>query len=317
MYNVIMESSEKIKIIQQISGLTQNELAGHLGVSFAALNRWVNNHAKPRKSALIKIDNLYREYTGQQEIPRYVLQAKKSILAMKRQGGIKVIKTIMANPDIKDQLLLDLTYQSNKIEGSTLTENETAAILFQNASLPNHTLSEQLEAKNHQTALVFLFDHLYQSLPINEELILRLHAILMNGIRNDAGFYRHQNVRIVGANVPTANHLKVPQLMNAFAKRIKNSVNDIIAQAAIAHGEFEQIHPFSDGNGRIGRLILLAMLIRSNLAPAIIEQKKKVFYLQYLNIAQTKNDLSPWENFLCDAILQGYKIIERSKAING
>ena len=134
----------------------------------------------------------------------------------------------------------------------------------------------------------------------------------MNGIRNDAGFYRHQNVRIVGANVYTANYLKVPELMNNLAKRIKNSEKDIIAHSVKVHCEFEQIHPFSDGNGRIGRLILQAMLIRSNLAPAIIEQNKNVLYMQYLNIAQTKNDLSPWESFLCDAIQDGYKIINRS-----
>ena len=131
MYNAIMETSEKLIIIQQISGLTQNELAGHLGVSFAALNRWINNHAKPRKAALTNIDKLYREYTGQQEIPKSLLVAKKSIIEMKRISGIDVLKIIMANVDIKDQFLLDLTYQSNKIEGSKLTENETAAILFQ------------------------------------------------------------------------------------------------------------------------------------------------------------------------------------------
>ena len=308
-----MNIQQKLKIIQKISGLTQAKLAAKIGVSFVAFNNWFLGKSQPRKSALKKIDQLYKEYTGEREISDDGLSAKKSALTSKSKRFRNILKRIVNNPDIYDAFILALTYHSNRIEGSTLSENETAAILFENAVLPDKTLVEQLEAKNHQTAIKFLFDHLAGAKPIDEALILRLHAILLNGIQRDAGFYRRHGVRIVGANVPTANFLKVPDLMKNLAYDISKKKKDVIAGISDIHSRFEQIHPFADGNGRIGRLIMQAILLSNNLPPAIITQEKKVLYLKYLNISQTKGDSNPLEDFVCDAIFEGFKILERQK----
>jgi Fic family protein len=186
--------------------------------------------------------------------------------------------------------------------------------LFQNVTIPNRSLIEHLEVKNHQTALQYLFHHM-ETGPgnIDEALVLSLHRMLMNSIRPDAGSYRQHSVRIVGADVPTANYLKVPDLMGRLFEDINTTVEDAIKQIAGIHSRFEQIHPFSDGNGRIGRLLIHAMALAKNLPPAIIRQENKRFYYSYLNKAQqTQNeDLSLLENFICDALLEGFGILER------
>lgn len=106
---------------------------------------------------------------------------------------------IIKNPDIQNEIILKLTYHTNKIEGSTLSEAETASIIFDNVSIPNKTLIEQLEAKNHQTAVIKMFDFISQNKKIDENFILKIHSILMNGIISNAGSYRNHTVRIVGA----------------------------------------------------------------------------------------------------------------------
>lgn len=303
--------SEKLQLILKLSGLTQTKLAGRLGVTFVALNRWINKKAIPRKKAQEKIDELYKEYSGEKIIPKTVLEAKKNIIAQKKKIHADIIKKIINNPDIRDQFYLSLTYHSNRIEGSSLSENDTTAILFENAALPNKSLVEQLEAKNHQAALEYLFQYLNAKKSIDEKLILKLHSILMNAIHSDAGNYRYHGVRIVGAFVPTANYLKVPNLMQELIRDINRKTSDIVANISNAHSRFEKIHPFADGNGRVGRLLMSAMALKSNLAPVVVLQEKKRLYSLCLNKAQTKGDLSLLENFICDAILEGYKILER------
>jgi len=306
-----MNISDKLKIIKDLSELTQEKLAKELDVSFVTLNSWINGRSVPRKKKQIQIDELYAKYSGTKIIPETVLEAKKKILEKKRRGYRNIMAIILNNPDIYDQFVLSLTYNTNKIEGSTLTEDETAAILFENASLPNRTLTEQLEAKNHQTAFNFMFDWLKNEKPIDEEFVLRLHSILMNSIRPDAGTYRSHGVRIMGSNVPTANYLKVPELMKKMFKDIRIGRTDFVSGISSIHSCFEQIHPFSDGNGRIGRLLMHAMLLRQNFPPAMIQQKDKRIYMKYLNKSQMTGDQNLLEDFLCDAIMLSFSVMER------
>ncbi|MFH0838488.1 MAG: Fic family protein [Patescibacteria group bacterium] len=307
-----MTISEKLHLILKLSELTQQELAGRLGVTFAALNRWINNRAVPRPKAREKIDELYKELSGERQIPKTVLEAKKSMVLRRAKAHKNVLKEILANPDVRDQFYLSLTYNSNRIEGSTLSEGETAAILFENVAIPNKTLVEQMEAKNHQAALAYLFQHLISKKPLDEKLILKMHSILMNAIRSDAGLYRNHGARIMGTHVPTANYLKVPVLMKKLVKDMNHNTSDIFSHIADIHGRFEKIHPFSDGNGRVGRLIMNAMALRKNLAPVVVLQEKRRQYAAYLSKAQITDDLSLLEDFVCDAIMEGFRIVERT-----
>lgn len=310
---VIMTTKQKLEIIQKMLGLTQTKLAQKFGVSFPAFNSWKSGKSTPRPKMQAAIDELFLEVTGQKIIPEDTLTAKKQALSQKSKEHKNVIAEILDNPDVRDQFILKLTYHSNKIEGSTLSEPDTAAILFDNAALPNKSLTEQLEAKNHQTALNYLFDHISKKEKIDEALVLKLHSILMNGVRPDAGGYRNHPVRITGVNLPTANYVSVPNLVPEVMKRIENEKNrnDVIALSASVHSKFEQIHPFSDGNGRVGRLLMNAMLLEANFAPAVILQQQKQLYYTHLYKSQTQDDQSQLENFLCDSILYGFDILER------
>jgi len=93
---------------------------------------------------------------------------------------------------------------------------------------------------------------------------------------------------------------------------VPKKTSDVVAKSADVHSKFEQIHPFSDGNGRIGRLLMNAMLLGANFPPAIIRQEQKRLYYTYLYKAQTKGDKSQLEDFLCEAILDGFRILERT-----
>lgn len=307
-----MTLRQKLEIIQKMLRLSQTKLAEKFGVSFVAFNSWWTGKSVPRPKMRLAIDELFLEVTGQKIIPADQLTAKKQLLNQKSAKHKNVITEILKNPDIRDQFILRLTYNSNSIEGNTLTEPDTAAVLFDNAILKDKSLTEHLEAKNHQTALNYLFDHIAKKEKIDENLVLKLHGILINGIMPDAGEYRRHAVRITGVNLPTANYLRIPDLMQPLIIEAGKTTDDVINSSARIHSRFEQIHPFSDGNGRIGRLLMNAMLLKANFAPAIILQEQKQLYYTYLYKAQTKNDNSQLQDFLCDAVMDGFKVLERT-----
>ena len=158
--------------------------------------------------------------------------------------------------------------------------------------------------------MIYLFEHISHG-EINEQFILKLHSILLNAVRSDAGTYRKHSVRILGTDVPTANFLKIPDLIKQLILDINKNETDIFTQIAATHARFEQIHPFGDGNGRIGRLLMHAMALKRNFPPMVIYQSKKIIYKNRLYSAQMNNDLLPLAGLICDATLEGYRILER------
>ncbi len=304
-----MNIQEKLSVILTLSGWTQQTLAQELHVSFATVNSWIHGKSKPHKGALERIDALFLKLTGITNLKDDVLSTKKKIILKKSKNKGKLIDIIFSRPDIHDQLVLSFTYHTNRIEGSTLTEPETAALLFEDMALSNKKMTEQLEVKNHQVAIEFAFQVIKDKKSVDEKLILKLHSMLMNGIRDDAGRYRNHAIRIVGANVPTANPLSVPAKMKQLIGDMKKPTKDPVAHISKNHAVFEQIHPFSDGNGRIGRLIMLIMLLQQNIAPAVVRQEKKQHYYKALQRAQQKQEYEPLETFVCNAILGGYRIL--------
>ena len=113
--------------------------------------------------------------------------------------------------------------------------------------------------------------------------------------------------------MPTANWIKIPVFMKHLLKQIHRKKDwDIITNVASIHAQFEQIHPFGDGNGRIGRLLIHAMLLGTNLPPAVIREQNRQKYFACLQKAQLKDDFTLLEDFLCDGLEIGFQILERS-----
>ena len=300
----------QLDTIQKRLHITQTKLATMCGVSFAALNAWKNGRALPRPKKRARIEELYGEVTGRSNVAPEILAQTKKELTEKQERHANIVAEILARQDLFDTFALALTYHTNRIEGSTLSERETAAVLFDDISLPDKTLTEQLEARNHLVALEKVFERCSAKRAIDEDFILSLHGILMNGILPDAGTYRTHPVRIVGTRVTTTNPLKVAEEMGVLSEIISKDTDDIVAHATRAHAAFEKIHPFSDGNGRVGRLILTGMLLAANFPPAIITQERKLLYYTYLEKAQTSGEHGNLELFITEAIEKGFALLE-------
>lgn len=303
----MMNYLQQLKLLQEYLDLTQQQLADMFGVSFPSINSWLNGKSVPRK---LKQELIYREYIkiiG--KTPAISISYARINLIEDARKKNNILSVINRHNDIRDSLVLALTYHTDKIEGSTLTMRETQAILFENQTV-NKSLIEQLEAKNHQTAWNFLLKQMTEeSFMIDEKFVLKLHSILMNGILEDAGAYRNHPVRIVGSRTVTANYIKVPLLIEELVLNINRETDDFLKHCAEVHSRFEQIHPFGDGNGRIGRLLLQSMLLKNNYPPAIIEQDKKIRYYEVLEKSQIKENSMPLTELIVEGMLVGLKII--------
>lgn len=297
-----MTIKQRLRATQEASGWSQEQLASRLGVSFATLNSWINGRSEPRDKARQNIEQLYLDIVGVETVDRQALTtAKKAALKLKANA-----KSIAEDQTRLDALTLHLTYHTNTIEGSTMTLSDVEEVLFEHKVLANRTAVEQAEARNHQAALYWLLDELVskgKDFGINGQLILGIHLRLMNGIIGNAGQYRTHSVRIMGANVPLVNWQKIPERVNNLSKNIASSPTDTIAEIAKTHAEFEQIHPFSDGNGRTGRLIMLAQALQVGLLPPLIIKERRHAYYKYLERAQNRQDHEPLELFVAESML--------------
>ena len=298
--------------ILKASGWSQEQLARELGVSFPALNAWLNKRSRPRQKALVNIEKLYLNIVGTGTVDQKEFKRAKKIASSLKMSA----KNLTGNKEALDKLTLYLTYHTNTIEGSTMTLSDVQEVIFEHKSLSNRTAIEQAEARNHQAALLWLLEQLVEAgsrFRIDEKLIFGIHLRLMNGIKSDAGQYRKHSVRIMGAHVPLANWQKVPELMKDFTEKLNRTSGNLIAELAMTHAIFEQIHPFSDGNGRTGRLLLLAQALQAGLTPPLIVKERRFAYYKYLEIAQTRQNYEPLELFLAQSMQFCQQLLTETK----
>lgn len=196
-----------------------------------------------------------------------------------------------------------------------MTINDVREVLFDHKILSNRTQVEQRETVNHQVAMNFLLDELTQAkLQWTPELIRNVHLRMMNGIISNAGMWRNHGVRIAAAHVPLANFIKIPELIEKLCNALNEETSDPIALLARTHAEFEQIHPFSDGNGRTGRLIMFALALQCSLVPPIITRERRNAYYKYLEIAQTQERFDLLEQMIASEIIAIGEHLLRSSA---
>ena len=216
---------------------------------------------------------------------------------------------------LKESINLEWTYNSNGIEGNTLTLKETKVVL-EGITIGGKSIKEHLEAINHETAILYLEALIENRNEISEWSIKELHQLILNGIdNNNAGKYRNENVYITGAKHTPPEAIKVPELMEKLILNY-NSWNNYhpIIRAALLHGELVKIHPFVDGNGRTSRLIMNMDLIKNGYVPVIIKKEDRLKYYEALDKAHTKKDYTDFiklitksENKMLDRYLEAIK----------
>ena len=189
---------------------------------------------------------------------------------------------------LKESINLEWTYNSNGIEGNTLTLRETQVVL-EGITVGGKSIKEHLEAINHEKAILYLDDLVKDKNPITEWNIKNIHQLILKDIDNEnAGRYRKENVTIKGATHVPPDYIKIPELMEKLILNY-NTWNEYhpIIKAALLHGELVKIHPFVDGNGRTSRLLMNLDLMNSGYNPVIIKKESRLKYYEALDKAHT------------------------------
>lgn len=209
---------------------------------------------------------------------------------------MKILDYIMENNDYLEDFVTRSTYHSNAIEGSTLTYSETYAIIFNDNSfkINNKEPREIYEAINHKKAIMLLFDKLKSSdVELSESFIKDLNEIINRDIMDTRG-YRKIGVMIRGGEHIPPKAEDVNTLMMYFVYNYNHCEGmSIFEKIANYHLEFEKIHPFEDGNGRTGRLLINFELLKNNIPPIVIPKEERTKYFEFLRNEDVKG-LSIW-----------------------
>jgi Fic family protein len=193
---------------------------------------------------------------------------------------------------IRESLSIEWTYNSNSIEGNTLSLRETQMVLQEGITIKGKSLREHFETHNHDKAIDYLFSIINDDYILRSIDILSLHALVLRSIEEDfAGRLRNGGVRISGANFVPPNANKVSDYLDELIDFVNTNpleLNDI-ELAAIFHHKLVWIHPFFDGNGRTVRLSMNLLLMRCGFPPAIILKTDRKKYYEALNQANNGN----------------------------
>lgn len=195
---------------------------------------------------------------------------------------------------LTEQFVVEYTYNSNAIEGNTLTLRETDMVL-RGLTIDKKPLKDHMEAVGHKEAFEFVSELVKDNVSLSESIIKQIHFLVLADKRDDRGVYRRVPVRIMGAkHEPVQPYLiepKMEQLLIDYA----DSREHIVTKLARFHIEFEGIHPFIDGNGRAGRLLVNLELMKAGFPPIDIKFKDRIAYYNAFDAYHPKHDISAME----------------------
>ena len=201
---------------------------------------------------------------------------------------------------LRHQFSIELAYNSNAIEGNTLTLSETRLVIEEGITIKGKPLREHFEAINHQKAFDFLEGLVKSKTPVTEHVIKGIHKIITSGIDDAyAGKYRDVNVRILGAVKSPSRFEKVPEMMKEFVEHISINPDKLNALelSAVIHYKLVEIHPFTDGNGRCARLLMNMFLMQNGYPITLILKVDRKKYYECLKEAD-RGRLSPFIDFV-------------------
>ncbi len=207
---------------------------------------------------------------------------------------------------LREQFELEMTYNSNAIEGNSLTLKETFLLINEGLTIKGKPLKDHLEVKGHTEALEYLYDLTAKDTPnpLSERVIREFNGIVMRSIDQEwAGRYRNSNVIIGGATHTPPEAFEVPGLMQELFSWIKNDGRNLhpVELAAVFHHRLVHIHPFFDGNGRTTRLAMNVILLKAGFPLVVILKNDRKRYYRLLSEADQGN-LAPFAGFIAQAV---------------
>lgn len=212
---------------------------------------------------------------------------------------------------LKEQFAIEMTYNSNAIEGNKLTLKETFLVINEGLTIKGKPLKDHLEARDHHEALYYLYDLIEHDKKhsISEVLIRNLHKLVVRETDSAAGSYRSGNVMITGSKHTPPEAFEVPQQMRDLITWIRDNKKkfNTIELAALAHHKLVYIHPFFDGNGRVARLLMNLLLMREGYPLVVILNNDRKKYYQMLEKAD-KGNLNPFVQFTAQAVERSLNI---------
>lgn len=211
---------------------------------------------------------------------------------------------------INKALEVTYTYESNRIEGNTLTLQETALIIEKGLTIGGKSLNEHLEAINHAQAIDYIKDLAKAKITISERDILQIHALILQGIdRQNAGVYRSVQVLISGAEHIPPPPYKVAEEMEKLMQWYNANRETLhpVELSAEMHERLVSIHPFTDGNGRTSRLLMNLILLQGGYPIAILkgDTESRLQYYNALEEAQVHNNKQPFKSLIYESVKNG------------
>lgn len=231
-----------------------------------------------------------REYNEEFDSIKEFLSSKKIVLNSIQQSYLHKLKNGKKDElkNIEEDILIRFTYDTSRIEGSSLTYKDTKMLLQEGISPNKKPLSDIKEAENHKKAFLFMKESIKKD--ISKEFILKLHKILKNDVSEDAGRFRDAQV-FVGSLVPIKASMIEREIYNLISWYKNNKDTHPLELAAAFHCIFERLHPFFDSNGRVGRLLLNFILLKNDYPIIIIQNKSRRRYYNALRRADSGNYL--------------------------
>lgn len=193
---------------------------------------------------------------------------------------------------LRDEFMVEYTYSSNAIEGNTLTLQETALVL-EGVTIDKKPLKDHLEVVGHRDAFLYVQELVQNKVAFSEVIIKQIHTLVLMDRPEDRGIYRRIPVRIMGAYHEPPDPVLVPELMEKLVAEFDNKKLHPIESAALFHLKFEGIHPFVDGNGRTGRLILNLFLMQNGYPPINIKFTDRKRYYDCFDSYYRVGDAAP------------------------
>ena len=206
---------------------------------------------------------------------------------------------------LNEEFMIEFTYNSNAIEGNTLTLQETAMVL-EGITIDQKPLKDHLEAVGHKDAFLYVQDIVSNKMPLTEFVIKNIHSLVLMNKPEDKGVYRRVPVRIMGAfTEPVQPYMIEPKITELLAENEKRKATmNIIERIARFHLEFESIHPFIDGNGRTGRLLMNFELMKNGYPPINVKFTDRKRYYDAFDSFSRNQNATPMTNLIAEYVTE-------------